>query len=271
MALFDSDFLSRLERLRLAVRRRLGTAGEGDRSVPRPGGAPEHLGSRPYVQGDDFRTIDWPLYMRLGQLHVKVRAKDEAARLHLIVDGSPSMRGRKLEFAGRLAAALGIVTTAEGGDVVLWSRGPKTLGRDALMRALEIPASESPASSLRRLRGTPRAFAVVISDFWDDLRGELAAVLGAGGQLSLIRVLAREEVEPPARGMARLVDVETGESVDRWIGEEETAAYRVLLEDDDRGWREWAHARESSYVRCVDDDDLEQAALVWLRSEGVLA
>jgi uncharacterized protein (DUF58 family) len=266
VALFDEDFLRRLEGLRLAARRRVGTAREGDRLTGKRGGAAVFQSYRPYAQGDDVRQIDWPLYARLGQLFVKECAREEALRLHLVIDASPSMRGAKLLLAKRLAAAIGLIAAGEGGEVVLWGESPRTLSGDALLRAIEsLPEGPPP---LQRLKSAARPLAVVISDFWDDVRADLVGA--SNGQLSLIRVLGREEIDPPSRGMVRIADVETGEAVDRFVGDEQVAAYRRLLEEDERGWREWAHQREVTFLRCAADEPVEKVLRVYLRGEGVL-
>jgi uncharacterized protein (DUF58 family) len=262
--LFTPEFLQRLETLRLAARRRVGTTREGARLTGKRGGAAVFHSYRPYVQGDDVRQIDWPLYARLGQLYVKEAAREEALRLHLVIDTSPSMRGPKLDFAKRLGAAIGLIASDEGGEVVLWGDAPRTVAGDALLRAIET-LPEAPLS-LRKLKAAAKPFAVILSDFWDDVRSDLAI----DGQLSLIRILSREEQAPPLRGMARLTDVETGEHVDRFVGAEEIAAYGRLLAEDEQSWREWAHSREITFLRCAADDALEQVLLVYLRGEGVL-
>jgi uncharacterized protein (DUF58 family) len=267
---FDESFVRRLEALRLAARRRVATAREGDRLTSRPGGGAVFLSTRPYAQGDDFRQIDWPLYARLGQLFVRERAKEQALKLHLVIDASGSMRGAKLDFARRVGAAIALVAAGEGGEVALWTDGPRTLAGDALLHAVETLPETRPADAIRRMRAAPRPFAVVVSDFWDDLRGELSALVGAGGQVSCVRVLGREEIEPRARGMVRVVDAETGETADRYVGEEEVVEYRRLLDEDERVWREWAHRHEMSFARYAADQPWDHAVLAHLRAEGVV-
>ena len=147
---------------------------------------------------------------------------------------------------------------------MLWGEAPRTLSGDALLRAIEsMPEGPAP---LKRLKTASRPLAVVISDFWDDVRGDLAF----SGQLSLIRVLGRDEIDPPARGMARLTDSETGEGVDRFVGDEELKSYRRLLDEDERGWRAWAHEREVTFLRCAADEPIDKVLMVYLRGEGVL-
>jgi len=253
MARFAPDFLRRLEALRLAVRRRAAGARDGDRPSGRPGGPAVHLSHRPYAQGDDFRAIDWAVYARLGELFVREREREEAVKLHVVLDASASMRiGGKLDFARRLAAALGVIAEAEGGEAVLHCGAPRKLTIEALEAVNEGP----PASSAQA-----RGVVVAITDPWDE--PSLAA------PATLVQVLAREEVEPAARGMARMVDSETGESVDRFVGDEEIAEYKRLLGDRLTQWRAWAHRREVGYVRCGAGDSLEEVIRLFV-GEGVL-
>ncbi|MBI2930907.1 MAG: DUF58 domain-containing protein [Planctomycetes bacterium] len=254
---FDPEFLRRLEALRLAVRRRAAGAREGDRTSGKPGGAAVHLAHRAYVPGDDFRAVDWNLYARLEELFVREREREQAARLHVVLDASASMnQGGKLDFACRLAAALGTIAEAEGGEAVLWCGAPRRLTLDAL-----DGISDGPAASVSARALPPRALAVAISDPWDE------PVLSAPA--TLVHVLARDEIEPSVRGMARVVDSETRAWVDRYVGEEEVAEYKRRLGERLARWREWAHRREVGYVRCTADESLDEVIRLFLR-EGVL-
>jgi uncharacterized protein (DUF58 family) len=254
---FDPDFLRRLEALRLAVRRRARRARDGDRPSGQAGGTAVHLAHRPYAQGDDMRAIDWHLYARLGELYVREREREQAAKLHVVLDASASMRlGGKLDFARRLAAALGVIAEAEGGEAVLWCGPPQRLALEALDRLREGPPASASAVGL-----PPRALAVAITDPWDE--PSLAA------PATLVHVLAPEELEPTCRGMVRVFDSETNESIDRFVGEDEIGEYRRLLAERLAQWRAWAHRREVGYVRCGADERLEEVIKLFV-GEGVL-
>ncbi len=257
MERFDPDFLKRLEALRLAIRRRAAGARDGDRASGRAGGAAVHLSHRAYAQGDDFRAIDWNLYARLGELYVREREREDAANVHVVIDGSPSMRiGGKLEFACKLAAAIGVIAEAEGGEATLWCGAPQKLTIEALDRVVDGPAASASSKAL-----PPRALAVVITDPWDE--PSLAA------PSTLVHVLAREELEPSARGMIRVVDSESGNAVDRFVADEDLAVYRAKLAAHCAREREACHRREVGYVRCAADERLDEVVKLFVR-EGVL-
>ena len=275
---FDAAFLKRLEALRFAVRRVLSGPREGERPGGRRGGSSVFHSYRSYAQGDDFRAIDWNLYARLGSLFVRERTRDEAPSIHLVLDGTPSMSfgtPPKAELARRLGAAVGFLVAGEGGDVTLWSgarsrnfRGPGSI--PGFLDAVSAgDAGGRPAESLPRIGG--RALVVVASDFWDEgLDAAMSSLAGAGHQLTLLHLLAREEMDPPVRGRVRIADSEGGRSVTRFIADEEIARYRELLEEHVHGWRAWAMKREASYVRCASDVPFDEVCLLYLRGEGVL-
>ncbi len=247
--LFDEPFLRRLETLRLAVRRSIAGRREGERLSRRRGGSAEFASHRSYSQGDEFRTIDWNLYGRLGLLYVKEFTREEALPVHLCVDASLSM-APKFDFARRLGAALALVAREESPAVSLAEIEALRLGSE-----FRVP----PAS---------RGLLLVISDLWDDaLRADL---MRARAEKAVVHVLSPEEVSPSVDGKTRLVDAETGESRMRFVGQEERAEYRSLLEAHCDGWKRWCFDREINYLRCVSDVPLEEVVQVYLREAGVL-
>lgn len=247
--LFDEEFLRRIESLRFAVRRAVSGRREGDRPTRRRGGADEFVSHRSYAQGDDVRAIDWNLYLRLGQLFVKEFSREEALPVGLAVDTTPSM-APKFDYARRLGAALALVAARETALVPLERIEALRLGDP-----FEIPLQS-------------RGLLLLVSDLWDmKLRDRLAAVRA---ERAVIQVLSPQEVSPALSGKVRLVDAETGEVCVRFVGEEERAEYRRLLEEHCESWRRWCLDREIGYFRVVSDRPVEEAVQVGLREAGIL-
>lgn len=255
---FDAAFLRRLESLRIALRRATASGSrDGDRASGRPGGRAVHLAHRSYTPGDDFHAIDWSVYARLGELFVRERERETAVKLHVVLDASASMRVEgKLDFARRLAAALGVIAEAEGGEAVVWCGAARKLTVEALEAVSEGPPASVSARAL-----PPRALAVAITDPWDEPSLSAPA--------TLVHVVGREELEPKARGMMRVVDSETGAHVDRFVGDEEVALYRRRMSERLEQWRGWAHRREVGYVRFAADEPFEEVVRLFVR-EGLI-
>src|SRR5687768_6215149 len=110
--LLESDFLRRLARLRLAVRRHFRGSASGARRSKNRGSSAEFAEHRPYYPGDDVRRIDWNAYARLEELVLRLFVAEEDLSLYLLIDTSASLgigEPRKIDVVKRVAAGLGYV------------------------------------------------------------------------------------------------------------------------------------------------------------------
>jgi uncharacterized protein (DUF58 family) len=283
--LLAPSLLARLERLQLTTRRRLAGLHAGEHRSPRIGSSLDFADYRDYHPGDDFRRIDYHLYARLGTLLVKLFDAEDDLTLRLVLDRSASMGlGGKLEMAKRLAAALGFVGLLRR-DVVTLTAFPggepptRFVSRSAAahlfdrLAELEAGGDTPMAAAVADLlsRPGPTGSTVVISDLltpaWRDAVRRLPA---RGGEVTVVHVLDRAELEPSLLGDLELVDVETGERVQVSLAPDAVARYR-------RGARAWADeiagdARRAGagYLRVFSDDDLERLLTTTWRAAGVL-
>src|SRR5687768_3577492 len=111
-SLLEPDFIRRLARLRILVRRRFAGAAGGARRSTRRGSSAEFADHRPYAFGDDVRRIDWNAYARLEELVLRLYVAEEDLTLYLLVDASRSLdhgTPPKIDVAKRVAAALAYV------------------------------------------------------------------------------------------------------------------------------------------------------------------
>src|SRR5689334_25379271 len=127
---------------------------------------------RPYVPGDDVRTIDWNVTARTGEPHIKRFVEERELTVMLLVDVSASQdfgsgRRSKLEAAVELSALLAM-SAVENGDKVgllLFHGGadlyipPRKGGKHALRVVREVLArgEAEPAGARARsfLQGLP--------------------------------------------------------------------------------------------------------------------
>src|SRR5579859_6975061 len=121
--LLDGAFARRLERLALVSRKRLVGHGQGDRRSLRKGSSLEFADYRHYVEGDDPARVDWNIYSRTDTLFVRLYEEEEVLNVHLLVDASRSMdwgEPSKLNYARRIAAALGYIALNASNRVFIW-------------------------------------------------------------------------------------------------------------------------------------------------------
>jgi uncharacterized protein (DUF58 family) len=189
---------------------------------------------RPYVPGDDVRSIDWNVTARTGEPHVREHLAERVLVTWLVLDTSPSMQfgtadRRKADVAEGVAIALGHVATRRGnrlGVVTFGDDRPRSLparqGRMGLIGLLAALRSEPPddrvgATSLGEALtragalARQRSLVVVVSDFRGprDWRRPLLELAGRHDVLA-VEIRDPREQELPNVGELWLVDPETG-------------------------------------------------------------
>ena len=189
---------------------------------------------RPYVPGDDVRSIDWNVTARTGEPHVREHLAERVLVTWLVLDTSPSMQfgtadRRKADVAEGVAIALGHVATRRGnrlGVVTFGDDRPRSLparqGRMGLIGLLSALRSEPPeervgATSLGEALtragalARQRSLVVVVSDFRGprDWRRPLLELAGRHDVLA-VEIRDQREQELPNVGELWLVDPETG-------------------------------------------------------------
>src|SRR6187402_2899316 len=147
-ALFDDEFQRKLEMLALVSRRVFAGRLRAERRTKKKGSGVEFADHRDYVEGDDFRSVDWNVYQRFGKLLVRLYEEEEDLSIYLIVDCSTSMafgERKKFDQALRLCAALAYVglanldrVTIVGVNDGLISRMPTTRGKARIFRVFDF-------------------------------------------------------------------------------------------------------------------------------------
>src|SRR4029079_18615286 len=261
--LFDEAFLRRLEQLELASRRLTAGRMKGERRSLRRGQSVEFADYRNSSAGDDLRQLDWNVYARLERLFVKLFVEEEDVTVHVLVDASRSMdfgEPNKQTFARRAAGALAYlglahldrVSVAYLGEGRALSLRPlrgkarvfevfKFLSEPRPERLTGLAAAAPDYAS--RIRGRPppgstpsriggRGPLILVSDLLDP--GYLDALRDLAGtrcQLSVLHVLAPEELDPEVPPDARLVDNETGQGIEVTGDDDLVDRYRARLSE----------------------------------------
>jgi uncharacterized protein (DUF58 family) len=262
---------------------------KGEKRSPRRGTSLEFADYRDYTPGDDLRRVDWNTYARLERLFLKLFMEEEDLHVYLLVDCSRSMGfgdPSKLLYAQRVAAALGYVglTGEDRVGAALFADRPRALfpptrGRGQVMpffRFLEsVPAGGETAfgASLREyaLRTRRPGVAVVISDgFGADLEDGLKTLLYRRFQVTLLHVLAPEEIDPPLVGDLKLIDAESGEAREITMSAGLLRDYRRAVDAFCGGLQSFCRRYGADYLRATTDTPFEDLILTALRRSGLV-
>lgn len=306
-SLLSSELLRRLEQFQLLAARRAKSSAKGERRSRARGQSVEFADYRTYVQGDDFRYLDWNLYGRLDRLFLKLYEEERELPVRIFLDASESMTfgtPRKFDFARQVAAALGYVALCgfDRVSVIPFPATPTETASEPTARAMELVArgalrsvrgkksgiqffqnlsaltasgAASLNESLRRgaLEARQAGLAVVLSDFLDPAGYEsgLNALTGRGFQVDIVQILSPEELAPMTFGDLRVVDSETGAMQEVTFGRFRMKAYQQTVQNFIQRLREFCQARGINFFPCSSDTPLEELLLKQLRKAEVWA
>lgn len=288
---FDGPFLQKLERLAVLSRHPIPGLAAGPRRSPRRGSSVEFADFREYAPGDDFRRIDWKVYGRLDRLFLRLYSAEEITTLTLFLDRSTSMsfgNPSKALFAGRLAALFSYVALHNYDLVAVagWGekldryyppRGGKAAIPEVWGRISSVLSSPEGQTDFTALRGFQhvrrgRGICIVLSDVLtdSDWRAGLCALRGAGQEVSLIQILAPEEIDPSIRGDWKLQDVENGREVEITVSPRLLKRYQEELASHTAEVREYCRRQGVTFLQLPSDASISETVLTGLHAGGLL-
>lgn len=291
----DASILARIASHRLATGRRVTGMRDGGHRSTRHGSSLEFADLRPYVTGDDPRTLDLASSRRHGRLLVRIHEAEDDTSLRVVIDASTSMAfGNKLASAGQLASALSHVT-GHGGDrirVIIateahhvtagpWVRGrnaPIVVGHTLAGIAVATPDPDlqpGPApllAALARARDEgPRGPIVLVSDLLVPNWEHVIATLGIGGQDAvLVHLLGRDDLEPDLTGDLELIDAETGQEVAIAATDDVMAMHHLAMAGWQQSVMDQAARHGVAVVATTDDEPVDQVITIGLRRVGLV-
>ena len=258
-------------RLRLGLDPRQRREGAGARLGAGPGASLEFHDHRAYQPGDDLRHLDWAASARTGGLVLRRHRKEVLPRLEILIDGSASMDAHP----GKLALAVGLAALIAGlaDDEALrpqvhWCGATPVRLASAWEPSLATQVAGGAAGLSAQLPGLiAGADRLLVSDGLCPEGGPaVIRRLGAGaGRISLIQVLSREELIPPADGPGRLEDVEGG-FTDLHRDATVIASYRERLARHQAGWASALAGRGAGVVTVAVEDGWRPAIRALLRA-----
>ncbi len=283
--LLEPRLLAQLERLQLRTRRRLAGRFAGEHRSTRFGNSLDFADQREYHPGDDYRRIDYTVYARTGQLFIRLFEAEDDLHVRILLDVSASMGHHdKLQQGKRLAAAIGFLALTRRDSVTMHTepslRPPQRFsGRHAataLFRSIQTlePAGSTDLRSAAAdvlARPGPAGITVVISDLltpsWEPAIDRLPA---RGGDVTVLHVLAGEEISPTIIGDLDVVDAESGERVPVSLSHDSVRSYREVV---DRWLIDAAarcRSRGAAYQQVMADEAIDDVVLRGWREHGVV-
>ena len=228
-----TELLRRVRAIELRARRLVDDLFLGEYHAVFRGRGIEFDELRPYVVGDDVRSIDWKSYARTGQPLVRRYREDRDLTVLFAVDVSASQEAgaaeqSKASLAAELCAvfSLAAIRNNDRAGLLLFASKPERYLRPAggsihVLRLVREVLSAQPetrgtdlGAALEYLTGVQRRRATlfIISDFLTE--GYARALRAASRRFDIIAVRIREPLdeELPAAGLVRLADAE-GDSV----------------------------------------------------------
>ncbi|MFN0093871.1 MAG: DUF58 domain-containing protein [Dehalococcoidia bacterium] len=252
------ELLERVRAIEIRARRLVNDLFLGEYQAVFRGKGVEFDELRPYVVGDDVRSIDWKAYARQGQPLIRRYREDRDLTVMFVVDVSASQGvGVHAQTKGELAAevcavlALAAIRNKDRVGLLLFASKPERYVRPASGATHVLRVVREVLWSRPETRGTDigaameyltgvqrrRATVFVVSDFLSS--GYAKELRAAARRHDIIAVSVREPLdgELPDAGLITVTDVETGELREVDSGDARVrAAYAAQTRsiDDDR-------------------------------------
>ena len=234
MATDVKELMAKVGKIRILTNRMIDDQLSGDYHSTFKGQGVEFDEVRPYVAGDDVRSIDWNVTARTGVPYIKRFSEERELTVLFLVDvsgsqGYGSVRRSKMELAAEVTALLALTAIRNQDKIglVLFSDRivkyiPPRKGRDSVMRLVrEVLAAEDGAEggtdvagALKFLNGVQKRRAVVflVSDFLEDSANyeRLLRATARHHDVVCVPVSDPAESQLPDVGLVELEDPETG-------------------------------------------------------------
>jgi uncharacterized protein (DUF58 family) len=255
MALFDSEFLKKIEYLSIVSRRVFRGSLLAQRRTMQFGSGLEFADHREYTAGDDLRYLDWNVYARHGDLLLKRFQEEEDLHVYFLLDCSRSMgfgEPAKFDLARQVTAALAYIALADLDRVAVVAFADRIIGDFRLTRGkarilslldflerLEPQGTDTDLAAsvgefVRRRERT--GLAVVVSDLFAPAGYErgLDQLRHRRYEPHVVQLHSPTEARPGILGDVELYDVETGSSRKVTVTEKALRMYRRLFDEHQR-------------------------------------
>ncbi len=291
--LFDSEFYSKLNTMKMITRMRLNAGMGGQRKSSAKGNSVEFSDFREYIPGDDIRRIDWNVYGRMDKLFIKEFMEEKEGLFHVIVDCSKSMdfgEKNKSVQTRRIAAMISYMVLNNLDRVYLTSLyGTKAVttkgmtGRQAFPKILselermEFRGETDLCKAIKTMPFKHRGVVVLISDFLQnqttmeskkeqipferqkgDYLEEIVKYLRFHKQeVILFQVLSKEEENPLGEGTLELLDIENEDKMKVTMTNDALKEYDRALKELKSNMERISKKYQARYIPVTTEEALE--------------
>lgn len=213
------------------------------------GSSLEFMDHREYQPGDDIRRIDWNAFARSDKLILKLYRAEVSPHVDIIIDGSSSMAladTAKPRALLSLSAMFAQAAANSGYSHSAWLAGSacrKIAGSSEpgdMWDGIELNYNGSPVDSFAGapVAFRPRGIRIFLSDllFAAEPMATLVHLEQRASVVIVVQILAAGDIDPPAAGNLRLVDSESGRTVDVFVDAAARNRYAAAMGGHQDNW-----------------------------------
>ncbi|MCS7054285.1 MAG: DUF58 domain-containing protein [Ignavibacterium sp.] len=233
----DPKVVSKISNLELRARLVVEGFLVGLHKSPYHGFSIEFSEHRPYMIGDDLKSIDWRVFARTEKYFIKQFEEETNLKAWIILDSSRSMyfnsesNIKKLEYAKTLSAALayllikqrdaaGLINYTNKVENILPPKATRNYLNEIIKTLSLINASETTntSNSLTELaeKIKKRSLIIIISDFFDEIDKTLKALKNFSflkSEVIVFQILDPIELSFGFKSDSTFIDLETNEKL----------------------------------------------------------
>ncbi len=232
---------------------------------------------REYAVGDEIRTIDWNVTARFNEPFVKMFEEERQLTVMLIVDISASgMFGTKnqlkRETITELCAVLAFSAVSNNDQIglILFSDKiekfiPPKKGKSHILQIIRELINFEPTGTATNIGVSLKYFtqmikkksiAFILSDFMDQNFEDALKIASRKHDVVALKVRDQAESELPNIGVAKLIDLETGEA--RWVNTSSKRVrdnYKIITQENDERIRQIFRKSKTDFTEIYTDKD----------------
>lgn len=239
------ELLHELERASISIKGRISGCLQGDYAGRKLGNSYDFYGTRPYIEGDDIRNIDWKGYARSENIYTRLFSEQKRINVTVFVDNSSSMDfGTPTKWEESKLYSLGIsyIALKELNRLSIYSFNDKIeLNLKGLNEKKQIYYIKDRLDEIKPCGKTDLTKSIcvceqkgglifIITDLLcDKVNSFLDIVSEKYEKCVLIHVTSDMELNPNIEGNIKLIDKETGKYTVKEINEREVRKYKNNL------------------------------------------